>query len=191
MLALARDVVEDQDAVGGPGGRWMGNNKKKWWVPWPTFGAAAIWYMGWPTRGREESEGSRVYKSAGDGHHVEDQEIDWAANRIWDLVHEWGDKAWNAEIDVHLMATLPPCASTCRPNYLFHVWLDKLLAAADRKLPGAYGGSTGITLKLWVWVIEPDPRYEQYGSLLNPLGIQYGEEDLALWAHIPWEVILS
>lgn len=94
------------------------------------------------------------------------------------------------------MATLPPCGkgtNGCSRNYLEGVWLRQLLAAVSRKLPGAIGGSTGIIIKLWVWVIEPANPNNPYGpSELHIWGEpQYTRADLAIWLGFPGYIFRS
>lgn len=190
MRTLAGRIVWAQNNIvgGGPGTRFL-RGGKRW--PWRTVGGAALWFNSFATKGiRYASSGTFI--SAGEGQHVEDQAMDWAVRTISTLVGQWGDKAWNAEFDVHLIATLPPCASWCSVNYVKGVWIRQLLAAAGGKLPGAIGGSTGIFIKLWVWVIVPNPN-DPLGSSLLELwnGIKYGREPLAIWNGVPWQVLLN
>ena len=170
MKALSAKVVNVQNAHGGPG-----PNRT-------TYGGVVLSYSSAAGNGVESFGPYASMKFGDDGVntelHAEDGSINKAAQRIRELVQQWGQFAAYAEFTVNLITTLPPCRDKCQKSFNTGAWMKQLLDAAGGRLPGASGGSTGITIKLDIWYIEPDPSNPLSSSLLMRWNGQEDQEEI-------------
>jgi hypothetical protein len=169
MLTLAGLLIKRQNDRGGPG------RNPKFRYPYPTFGGAVITFS--PTLGEgEEEETIGPLGSSGPALHAEQGSINRASTLISEWVDQRGRAAINAVINVHLITTLPPCGTmdgNCQFKFNSGTWMAQLLNAAGEVLPGAYTGSDGISVFLWVWYIKPSDANPRSGSVIELWRVQY------------------